>query len=163
MTVWQPEVTDCNFTAPIATLGLQVIVRKSYCTLIAPGLLAQVGFRKFPLTSSKMREATQSPVTCFIAPNNGNGTGPLFPDADTIPVGIVAGHPGDFEAEHDANVAECHFSVMWANPERSANPEPDTPRSSSMTITESATLPNLFNLRLACPFPVNRTLFSSGR
>src|SRR5439155_12250732 len=26
-----------------------------------------------------------------------------------IPVGIIAGHPGDFEAEHDANVAERHF------------------------------------------------------
>ena len=26
-----------------------------------------------------------------------------------IPVGIVARHPGDFEAEHDADVAEGHF------------------------------------------------------
>ncbi len=68
VTVQQPEVTSCNFTAPIATLGA---LRNPRELLLHPNCtqIAQVGFREF---------------ACFMAQEKGNGTRPLFPNADTI-------------------------------------------------------------------------------
>ena len=68
VTVQQPDVTSCNFTAPIATLGA---LRNPRELLLHPNCteIAQVGFREF---------------ACFMAQEKGNGTRPLFPNADTI-------------------------------------------------------------------------------
>src|SRR5258708_16273394 len=59
-----------------------------------------------------------------------------------IPVSIVARHTGDFEAEHDAGVAEGHFRGHACEPRTLGESEPDTPRSSSMTITCSLAQPS---------------------
>jgi len=73
VTVQQPEVTSCNFTAPIATLGA---LRNPRELLLHPNCtqIAHVGFREF---------------ACFMAQEKGNGTRPLFPNADTIYFDVI--------------------------------------------------------------------------
>jgi hypothetical protein len=68
VTVQRPEVTSCNFTAPIAILGA---LRNPRELLLHPNCtqIAQVGFREF---------------ACFMAQEKVNGTRPLFPNTDTI-------------------------------------------------------------------------------
>ena len=68
VTVQRPEVTSCNFTAPIATLGA---LRNPRELLLHPNCtqIAQVAFASLLVSWPKKREM---------------GTEALFPNADTI-------------------------------------------------------------------------------
>jgi hypothetical protein len=84
VTAQRPEVTSCNFTAPIATLGalrnpLEVLLHPN-CTQIA-----QNGFHRFPF--DLYQNAVSNSICRYLFPEPKTtemGGGPLFPNADTI-------------------------------------------------------------------------------
>lgn len=61
---------------------------------------------------------------------------------EAIPVGVVARHAGDFQGEHDADVAEGHFRGQACEAGALGESGAGHPRSSSMTSTCSLAQPN---------------------
>ena len=59
-----------------------------------------------------------------------------------IPVGVVARQARDLEAEHDADVGERDLGGQAREADRATTPEPERPRSSSMTTMRSSGQPS---------------------
>src|SRR6266481_2014028 len=86
VTVQQPEVTSCNFTAPIATLGA---LRNPMEFLLHPNCtqIAQVGFREFVFFMAKKRERGLDPYSRMRIRSTSRGNGPSwYAPLDTLSV-----------------------------------------------------------------------------
>ena len=61
---------------------------------------------------------------------------------EPIPVGVVASETADLETEHDADVAERDLGGEVGKATPATDPDPESPRSSSITTTEEAGQPS---------------------